>query len=311
MSESVLAEATDDVSLLVLLLEANPFFWSPEENNSNTSETVLTFSQFLSQVSFLVNSFLALHHRNSLAVIATGASTCQFLFCSPSTNDQNGRNDSSLPSQKQRDGQPVSPMEEIAKNIQEFATKEEKAFEQMSTEEQEQCSNISLLSGSLSLALTYITKVMRSPPPQPHPRILCLQGSADASQQYIALMNSIFSAQRSRVPIDTCMVGNTDSPFLQQASHLTSGVYLKPRRPDALLQYMIMVSATDLHSRRFLQLPRPMGVDFRASCFCHKKTIDIGWICSVCLSIFCKQCKVCSTCGAIFGRQAAPATQTS
>lgn len=32
-------------------------------------------------------------------------------------------------------------------------------------------------------------------------------------------------------------------------------------------------------------------------CFCHKKTIDMGYICSVCLSIFCKHHKKCSTCG--------------
>lgn len=32
-------------------------------------------------------------------------------------------------------------------------------------------------------------------------------------------------------------------------------------------------------------------------CFCHKNTIDMGYICSVCLSIFCKHHKKCSTCG--------------
>ena len=32
-------------------------------------------------------------------------------------------------------------------------------------------------------------------------------------------------------------------------------------------------------------------------CFCHKNTIDMGFICSVCLSIFCKHQKKCSTCG--------------
>lgn len=32
-------------------------------------------------------------------------------------------------------------------------------------------------------------------------------------------------------------------------------------------------------------------------CFCHKNTIDMGYICSVCLSIFCEHHKKCSTCG--------------
>lgn len=34
-------------------------------------------------------------------------------------------------------------------------------------------------------------------------------------------------------------------------------------------------------------------------CFCHKKTIDMGYVCSVCLSIFCKHHKKCSTCGLV------------
>ncbi|KAK4595499.1 hypothetical protein RGQ29_013821 [Quercus rubra] len=40
----------------------------------------------------------------------------------------------------------------------------------------------------------------------------------------------------------------------------------------------------------------------RLRCFCHKKTIDMGYICSVCLSIFCKHHKKCSTCGLAFGQ---------
>jgi hypothetical protein len=32
-------------------------------------------------------------------------------------------------------------------------------------------------------------------------------------------------------------------------------------------------------------------------CFCHKKTIDLGFVCSVCLSIFCQFSRECSTCG--------------
>ncbi|KAK4595500.1 hypothetical protein RGQ29_013821 [Quercus rubra] len=42
----------------------------------------------------------------------------------------------------------------------------------------------------------------------------------------------------------------------------------------------------------------------RLRCFCHKKTIDMGYICSVCLSIFCKHHKKCSTCGSLrWGRE--------
>ncbi|KAJ6307008.1 hypothetical protein OIU78_022164 [Salix suchowensis] len=120
--------------------------------------------------------------------------------------------------------------------------------------------------------------------------------------RYVAVMNAIFSAQRSMVPIDSCYVGAHNSAFLQQASYITGGVYVKPQHLDGLFQYLTTVFATDLHSRSFIQLPRPAGVDFRASCFCHKTTIDMGYICSVCLSIFCNHHKKCSTCGSVFGQ---------
>lgn len=45
---------------------------------------------------------------------------------------------------------------------------------------------------------------------------------------------------------------------------------------------------------------QPLGVDFRASCFCHKRTIDVGYVCSVCLAIFCKQMPSCLICGAAY-----------
>lgn len=160
----------------------------------------------------------------------------------------------------------------------------------------------SLLSGSLSMALCYIQRLFRSGPLHPQPRILCLHGSPDGPGQYVAVMNAIFSAQRSMVPIDSCVLGVQHSAFLQQASYITGGVYLKPQHLDGLFQYLATVFATDLQSRGFLQLPKPVGVDFRASCFCHKSTIDMGFICSVCLSIFCKHHKSCSTCGSVFGQ---------
>ena len=47
--------------------------------------------------------------------------------------------------------------------------------------------------------------------------------------------------------------------------------------------------SADTHTRSMLAMHQPLGVDFRASCFCHKRTIDTGFVCSVCLSIFCQQ----------------------
>jgi transcription initiation factor TFIIH subunit 3 len=93
--------------------------------------------------------------------------------------------------------------------------------------------------------------------------------------------------------------------FLQQAAHLTGGSYIYLERRDAFLQYL-MVCPPTLHTasndvlthhrfyqmsflpppslRHIIAVPRQDKVDFRAACFCHKNIVDIGFVCSVCLS---------------------------
>ncbi|XP_065621281.1 general transcription and DNA repair factor IIH subunit TFB4 isoform X1 [Quercus suber] len=275
----------DDVSLLVVLLDTNPFFWSTSS---------LPFSKFLSHVLSFLNSILLLNQINQIVVIATGCNSCDYVYDSSlSTNPgiENGK----LP----------ALCSELLKKLEDFVTRDEQLNKQQSQSQSQSLpptTTSSLLSGSLSMALCYTQRVFRSGPLHPHPRILCVQGSSDGPEQYVAIMNSIFSAQRSMVPIDSCYIGSNNSAFLQQASYITGGVYQKPQQLDGLFQYLSTVFATDLHSRTFLQLPKSVGVDFRASCFCHKKTIDMGYICSVCLSIFCKHHKKCSTCGSVFGQ---------
>lgn len=40
----------------------------------------------------------------------------------------------------------------------------------------------------------------------------------------------------------------------------------------------------DPATRQKLVLPPAVRVDYRAACFCHRELIDIGYVCSVCLS---------------------------
>lgn len=135
------------------------------------------------------------------------------------------------------------------------------------------------------------------------PRILCLTGSPDVPQQYIPVMNTIFSAQRAEVVIDALVLHPDNSSLLQQAAHLTQGLYFKPEHRSGVLQYLLQNLACDSHTRAALQVYQPQGVDFRASCFCHKNVIDIGYVCSVCLSIYCRQSGSCTTCGTCFVRR--------
>ena len=62
-------------------------------------------------------------------------------------------------------------------------------------------------------------------------------------------LNSAVMLQRHGIVIETCMVGNQDSAFLQQAAHITEGLYLRPRRPAALLQYLLVSIVLSLRSK--------------------------------------------------------------
>lgn len=126
-------------------------------------------------------------------------------------------------------------------------------------------------------------RYINAPPIHPHihihPHPHQNKASPDAHADYNALMNCIFSAHRSAVPVDACVLsfehgaangpGPRDSSFLQQATYITGekrrrkgrdaarsidfqalapptpptyvpgGVYVRPERQDALLQYFL------------------------------------------------------------------------
>lgn len=165
-------------------------------------------------------------------------------------------------------------------------------------------------------------------------RILILSVSGDLAAQYIPVMNAIFAAQRQRVPIDVLKLAG-DTVFLQQACDSTGGIYLDPSSykppPDqaeqqkqkpqvngktpapgakearhasasgtlqGLLLHLLHPLLPDPYARRALVPPADAAVDFRAACFCHRNVVDIGYVCSVCLSIFCEPLAdaVCLTC---------------
>lgn len=139
-------------------------------------------------------------------------------------------------------------------------------------------------------------------------------------------MNSVFEAQRQRIKIDVITTtaitaeGSTesDSVLLRQAASITGGYFLNhpPSDSDSLLPVLFSLSmGARMHqSVELLNLPVQSGADFRGACFCHRRVIDMGHVCSVCLSgkaaiclvfdvsntllVFCSFhpfCKVCKT----------------
>lgn len=143
-------------------------------------------------------------------------------------------------------------------------------------------------------------------------RILVVSVSGDLATQYIPIMNSIFACQRLGVPIDILELSQYSEPeFLQQAADATGGIYMdlggRPNSANAarpqvagLLQTLMMAYLPDQSARQYLTpAGESEGVDFRAACFCHGRIVDLGWVCSICLSIFCSSLEdnICLTCG--------------
>ncbi|WWD20896.1 hypothetical protein CI109_105374 [Kwoniella shandongensis] len=133
---------------------------------------------------------------------------------------------------------------------------------------------------------------------------------------YVGLMNCVFAAQKAKVPIDVLSlppptIDASPPIFLQQAAHLTEGVYWQWNGRGGLLQYLhaVYLPPASLRHRPFAVPPQD-AVGFRAACFCHHKTLDIGFVCSVCLSIFCEPRPVCLMCKTRFPIKSLPTLKT-
>lgn len=134
-----------------------------------------------------------------------------------------------------------------------------------------------------------------------HARILVISVSDSSPAQYIPTMNAVFAAAHAGVAIDVLALRGA-ATFLQQAAYITRGTFLSPPPASAaephinalhtqgLLAYLMLgfsaASARDVANA--LVAPSADAVDFRAACFCHRRVVDTGFVCSICLSIFCE-----------------------
>ncbi|KAG8011988.1 General transcription factor IIH subunit 3, partial [Nibea albiflora] len=122
---------------------------------------------------------------------------------------------------------------------------------------------------------------------------------AEEIRNVMSKIGQDFKSRILNILIDACVL-DSDSGLLQQACDITGGLYLKIPHKLALAQYLLWVFLPDSEQRSQLVLPPPAHVDYRAACFCHRNLIEIGYVCSVCLSIFCNFSPICTTCETAF-----------
>jgi transcription initiation factor TFIIH subunit 3 len=117
-------------------------------------------------------------------------------------------------------------------------------------------------------------------------------------------MNTFFTAQKMGIVIDVCVASADQSQgtasILQQGCETTGGLYITIPNITAFLEYLLWILLPDLKTREKLVLPERKALGFKAACFCHRSMVDIAYVCSVCLSIFCSFSPICSTCHTIF-----------
>ncbi|KAJ1831131.1 RNA polymerase II transcription factor B subunit 4 [Coemansia sp. RSA 2711] len=262
-----------DSSLLVVILDVNASAWA---------RSPLSLDKALQQMVIFINAYLALNPENRLVVLATNHSDCRYLFPS---------DPASVP--PEHDIRVYEQFRVVDIKVLSGAQSMLAAQVNGGAEEQQ-----SLISRALSMALCHINRVSESSLGKIWSRILVLSAGQDSPRSYVSLMNSIFAAQKMNVLIDICKVFGPNSVFLQQAADITGGNYLKvdTNSEASLLQTLMFTCLPDQYTRGILNAPGNDIIDFRATCFCHKRVVDIGYVCSVCLSIFCKLAPVCSTC---------------
>ena len=187
-----------DPSLLVIIIDTNHESWQDHHKRMATSDLKLNFETLVKALSLFVQSYLLLNRDNHLIVIASceSNSPCQVIF--PSVNEQTANDNK--PS-------PISIQSQLI----------DKLFLKPATTKSNynnQNSSLSGLSVALSTALCMINKQMIKTP-KIQTQILITQISDDNASSYNQIMNSIFSAHKLNILIDSLVLTNTDSTFLQ------------------------------------------------------------------------------------------------
>ncbi|KAM3507158.1 hypothetical protein MY11210_007251 [Beauveria gryllotalpidicola] len=311
-------------SLLSVIIDTNPRAWAVLDDGSSP----LSLPTAVANLLLFINAHLAFSSANQVAIIAAHVNRAVWLY--PSSQQQQQPPSNTPPRPNPPDGDvdmadapsATGTTPSSANKYPQFAHIEATVLASLKklmaeTTERDLDSTTTQLSGALTLALCYNNKAGRAlsaadtalldaaqasgatAPPPMKGRILVLSVSDSESAQYIPTMNAVFAAAHSRVAIDTLALAG-DATFLQQACFSTGGVFLRAANPQGLLAYLMFGMVAGSEAREALVAPTHDTVDFRAACFCHGNVVDTGFVCSICLSIFCDvpdnaECLTCGT----------------
>ena len=254
-----------------------------------SSDDGLGIMHTLRDLVLFISCYLALNLQNDLVVLALHNGDCHYLYESPKS--------------KLRRGVRVQPP--VSDVCKEIITR---IFHIFSSPLQSPPGDVpssgseSPLAAGLSMALCHIQRLGTGSCTGLR-QIFCLLRSPVSQRQYIPMMNVIFAAQQAFVTIDSYSLCDMHSDILEQAANMTNGLHRKLQKDGELGQHLLTFSSWSQTCRHSLLPGKQCGVDFKTFCFCHKKTLQRGFVCSACLSISCVALKSggdCMTCAANF-----------
>lgn len=307
---------------MMLLLDASSAGWAALQNDHAAGHQGLTAANYVEQVLAFVNALLLQTEDTELMVWAVTDEGSQLLWATAATSSLLGFSLADrIPDQAAAAGAAIAAIENIPATAPALA-------KPLQTQHEQQPASATILRGLMDVvksqassvrssnvgqaawssavcrALCVLSKLQQgkttSIPTGTKSRILCIKLSPDEPRQYLASVNAALCAQRCGIVIDACIVAASSSSLLQQAAHLTGGLYTDVLQPSLLLQHLLTSFLVSPADRELLAKQPASKVDLRASCFCHHRPLDTGFACSVCLSVFCNRVAECSTCGTAF-----------
>lgn len=288
---------------LVVILDLDAYAWqhvssATGDMTQRADAAFETLQRVISAVLVFLNAYTAMQHGNGLVVYGAATGTARLLYSSLQV----------------RNSSDASSHDTHASACLPFKRMNDAVFHGMRAMLEDApdgvCGSVGIVR-ALALALCHINRIATAMSEHAterrgagttsfQHRILVLSATPDVSAQYVPMMNCIFSAQKQGIQMDVCKLLGDETVFLRQACHLTGGHYYHVPHLDGLLQVLMTTFLPSRSIQASLMFPALDDVDFRAACFCHRRNVDIGYVCSVCLSIFCEPRETCLICHASF-----------
>lgn len=133
---------------------------------------------------------------------------------------------------------------------------------------------------------------------------ICVFFNSKVDQQVFGkLMNCVFVLEHREIVLDVLVHSDSSHDYLVQATQKTKGVCLVTAKLNkGLILYVMHALVISKSQRDAFKMPYLTKTNFSGSCTCHNEKTELGWVCSVCLAIYCQRgkerCKgSCEYCG--------------